>query len=156
MLIHSVMTPTESAVARFKEGFACSQAILEAFAPALGLERTLALKVAAGFGGGMGRTGGTCGAVTGAILVLGLRFGTTDLSDRTARETTYAKVAEFIREFEARHRTVVCRELLGCDIGTPQGLAEAREKGLFTTQCPHYVRDAAELLERWVASPAPG
>lgn len=69
------MNQSERAVACFKEGFSCSQAVFSTFAPQLGLECELALKVAGLFGGGMGRLGEVCGAVTGALMALGLKYG---------------------------------------------------------------------------------
>ncbi len=137
----------ERAVARFEEGFNCSQAVLSACAPVLGLEADLALKVAGGFGGGMGRLGGTCGAVTGALMALGLRYASAEAGDKAAKEKTYEVVREFTRRFAARHGSTLCRDLLGCDISTPQGRQLAHDNGLFTTRCPQLVRTAAEILE---------
>jgi C_GCAxxG_C_C family probable redox protein len=141
------MSMAEAAVARFQEGCSCSQAILSTYGEQFGLDWETALKVAAGFGGGMGRMGGTCGAVTGALMVLGLKYGGTNAGDSEAKETTYERVREFAARFTARHGSVACKDLLGCDISSPEGLAAARERGLFSTICPKFVRDAAELLE---------
>jgi C_GCAxxG_C_C family probable redox protein len=105
-----------------------------------------ALRVASGFGGGMGCMGEACGAVTGAIMVLGLRHGAAT-ADREAKEQVYQKVSEFIQRFKARNGTMTCRELLGCDISTPEGLQRMRDQGLFTTLCPRFVQDAVEILE---------
>ena len=142
------MTRPEAAVALFKQGFSCSQAILATFSEELGLDRATALRVASGFGGGMGRMGETCGAVTGAIMVLGLKHGSAAADDRQAKEVTYAKVQEFVHQFTARHQTARCKELLGLDISMADGLSAAKEKNLFATLCPGYVKDAAEILER--------
>lgn len=139
---------SEKAVACFKEGFACSQAVLSAFADEFGLDRALALKVAAGFGGGMGRTAQTCGAVTGAYMVIGLKYGSTDAQNRDAKEKTYRQVREFNERFKSRHGCLLCRELLGCDISTPAGLDEAKQKNLLTTVCPKVVGDAVAILEK--------
>ena len=72
--INSNTSRIDVAGSRFSEGFSCSQSVLAAFAPELGLDADAALRVSAAFGGGMGRTGGTCGAVTGALMVLGLQI----------------------------------------------------------------------------------
>jgi C_GCAxxG_C_C family probable redox protein len=85
--------------------------------------------------------------VTGALMVIGLRHGATDSSDAQAKDTTYELVRQFIEEFRARHDSIVCRDLLGQEIITPEGLQAAREKDLFNTQCTQYVRDAAEILD---------
>lgn len=121
--------------------------MLSSFGEELGLDRELALKVAGAFGGGMARMGETCGAVTGALMVIGLKHGKTKTGDDGAREKTYELVEEFVKRFKSRHGSIVCRELLGCDLSNPEGLKTARKKGLFTTLCPQLVRDATEILE---------
>ena len=145
----------EQSVSCFKSGFNCSQAILSTYAEDLGLDREVALKAAAGFGGGMGRMAGTCGAVTGALMVLGLKHGPVEADDQQGKETVYERVREFARRFEARNGTTACRDLIQCDIGTPKGLAMARRKRLFVTVCPKFVQDAAEILEEMLESRAP-
>lgn len=149
------MNKVRCAVECFKSGFNCTQAILSTHAEDFGLDRETALKVAAGFGGGMGRMAGVCGAVTGAFMVLGLRHGATTADDKEAKERTYAFVREFAKRFEARHRSIVCRELLGCDIATAKGLQAAKDGNLFKTVCPMMVEDAAMILEEMLTSPQP-
>jgi C_GCAxxG_C_C family probable redox protein len=138
--------PADYAASRFLAGLNCAQAVFSAYAAQLGFDETTALKIAAGFGGGMGRMAETCGAVTGAFMVLGLRFGPTT-ADREAKEAMAARIRDFAARFKAHHGTIVCRDLLGCDISTPPGQQEARDKGLFTTTCPRVVRDACEILD---------
>ena len=140
------MTRAETALSQFQEGFNCSQAILSAYAGQFGLDEETALKLAAGFGGGMGRMAETCGAVTGAFMVLGLRFGEA-CPDRDAKERIYGRVREFADRFKARNGSLVCRDLLGRDISVPENLQLARETYLFSTNCPKFVRDACEILE---------
>ena len=144
-----MMTQTdrvEKAVSCFKEGFACSQSVLSVFADEFGMDHNMALKVAAGFGGGMGRTAQTCGAVTGAYMVIGLKHGAVAAHDREAKEKTYRLVREFNEAFKSRNRCLLCKELLGCDISTPAGFDEARQKHLLATICPKMVQDAVEIL----------
>lgn len=142
------MNGVQRAVSCFAEGFSCSQSVLSAFGPQLGLDRETALRVASAFGGGMGRRGETCGVVTGAFMVIGLKCGRTRVDNDEAREKAYNLVSEFVVEFESQHGSVICRELLGCDISTPEGLELAREMNLRTTRCPNFVRDAAEIIEQ--------
>jgi len=141
------MSKVEEAVACFKEGYICSQAVLVTYGTQFGLERDIALKIADGFGGGMGRMGETCRAVTGALMVIGLKHGRTMVEDTQAHEITYELVNEFVRRFKSHNGSVTCRELLKCDISTPEGLKTARQQDLFSTVCPTYVRDAAEIIE---------
>jgi len=138
----------EVAVRMFEREFSCSQSVFSAFADPADLPRETALRVASGFGGGLARTGDTCGAVTGAIMALGLRHcGVPAEADPLGKQQTYPPVREFLARFRARHGTIVCRELLGCDLGTPEGLQAAREQGLFKSRCPAFVRTAGEILE---------
>jgi C_GCAxxG_C_C family probable redox protein len=142
------MNHSDQATKSFKEGFNCSQAVLSVFAEELNLDKDLALKVSCGFGGGMARMGETCGAVTGALMAIGLKYGKTNLIEDEARVNTYSKVNEFVEEFKSRNNTIVCKELLGCVISTPEGAKIASEKNLHSTVCPKFVADASEILEK--------
>ena len=114
----------------------------------LRLDRETALRIAGGFGGGMGRLGEVCGAVTGAFMVVGLKHGKTKAEDQESREEAYSLVQEFAEAFKSRNGSIVCRELLGYDISTPEGRNLAREKGVFATLCPGLVHDAVEIIEQ--------
>src|SRR5690606_11367996 len=103
-----------------------------------------------GFGGGMGHTGGACGAVSGAVLVLGLLFGSTGPAGNTAKDETYALVRECTTRFSIRNGAVCCTHLLGCDLSPDVLLARSRRQSLARTTCPRYVRDAVEILEEIV------
>ncbi len=140
-------TKSEQALSCFEEGFCCSQAVLSVYAEEFGLSREMALKIARGFGGGMGRMAKACGAVAGAFMVIGLKYGSADAGDKEAGEKMYRLVREFARRFEERNGSIVCRDLLGCDISRPEGFKTAKDNGLFTSVCPRLVRDAVEILE---------
>ena len=141
------MTRVELTVSCFKEGFVCSQALLSTYGPLFGLDCETALRIADAFGGGIARMGETCGAVTGAFMVFGLKHGRNVVEDFQAHEDLYSIAGEFVRKFISRNKSIVCRELLDLDISSPQGMKEARDKNLFQTVCPEYVRDAAEIVE---------
>jgi C_GCAxxG_C_C family probable redox protein len=117
-----------------------------------GVTEELAMKLAAGFGGGMGGMGKTCGAVSGAIAVLGLTY---EIGNPAAKASVYSLVKEFAKRFTNRHSTVICNELLGHDISTPEGIQTVREKKLFSTVCPMVDRSAAEILEELLAEGFP-
>jgi C_GCAxxG_C_C family probable redox protein len=141
------MNRPERADQLHRQGANCAQAVACAFAEDLGADRALTLRLATGFGGGMGRTGGTCGALTGAFMAIGLAFGMKAPEDAAAKEKTYALVAEASRRFRQRAGALACRDLLGLDLGTPEGLAVAKERNLFATQCAGYVKTAAGIVE---------
>ncbi|MFZ5644903.1 MAG: C-GCAxxG-C-C family protein [Bacillota bacterium] len=142
------MSKVENVVSCFEEGFICSQALFSTYCTDSGLDRDKALKISAAFGGGMARMGGICGAVTGAFLVISLKYGNTKADEYQAREKTYSLVREFADLFKSRNGSFICKDLLGYDINTPEGLQVAREKKLFSTVCPKFVRDAAEIVEQ--------
>jgi C_GCAxxG_C_C family probable redox protein len=141
------MSRVETALSIFKEGFGCSQTILVTFADLFGLDRELALKISSGFGGGMGRMAQTCGAVTGAFMVIGLQNGPVSGEDKVKKEKTHQLVREFAEKFVSRNGSIICKELLGCDLSLPGALELAKEKNLFHTVCPKFIQDSTEILE---------
>lgn len=111
------------------------------------MEKEVGLKIACGFGGGIGRTGRTCGAVTGAVMVIGLKYGQVSLACEESRRKTHKLVREFIKRFTALHGSTECRELIGCDLSSPAGLRAARKSGVFRDRCSTFVYDAARILQ---------
>lgn len=142
------MTKSDDALASFNQGITCSSAVFSAFAEDLGLDDMMARKIACGFGAGISRTGNICGAVSGAILVIGLKYGKTEKGDDAATGKTRARTREFMEEFSKRNGSVNCAELLGYNLNNQDEYDEAAKANLFRTRCPAYVRDAADILER--------
>ena len=124
----------------------CAQSVLLSYASELKLDRVTALKIAIGFGGGMAMAE-TCGAVTGAYMVLGLKTQTEGKSVQEIKAESKAAVRKFNELFIAKHGSLTCRKLLGVDISTAEGSAEANEKNLFDSVCKELVGSAAEILE---------
>ena len=142
------MNRPERADQLHRQGANCAQAVACSFAEDLGADRALVLRLATGFGGGMGRTGATCGALTGAFMALGLAFGMKDAGDQAAKERTYALVAEAVRRFRGRAGAIACTDLLGFDLGIPEQLQAVRDRGLTREKCPAFVKAAAEIVEQ--------
>jgi len=124
----------------------CAQSVITSFCEDFGLATDLAMKIARSFGGGMGQSKGTCGAVTGAYMVLGLALKPSGdyMKDRAQMASA---MAEFNRRFTALHGSLNCTDLCGYDLSIPEQGAEARQKNVFATVCPSLVRDAATILE---------
>lgn len=141
------MSKAEKAKEQFEKGFSCAPAVLSTYSEQLGLGKELALKIACGFGGGIGRMGRTCGAVTGAVMAIGLKRGQVDLADEESRQKTHKLAKKFIDKFTAVHGSIECKELLGYDLSSARGLKAARESGVFENKCPGFVYDAACILE---------
>jgi C_GCAxxG_C_C family probable redox protein len=125
----------------------CAQSVINAFVDELGIDRATALKLSLGFGGGMGHTGGTCGAVTAAYMVLGLKQDFDPASPKKNRDKLYALEQEFNKRFKKIYGTVNCTELLGHNLGTEEGAAAVKEKGLSAKLCPKFVATAVEIVE---------
>jgi C_GCAxxG_C_C family probable redox protein len=139
---------TEVATTRFLSGYNCAQVVLNAFRDEAGLDEDLALKIATGLGAGMGRRQEVCGAVTGGILVLGLRHGRGTTGDHSATERTYLKTREMMDRFVARHGSCLCRQLLqGYDLSTEDGLRRAKADDMLNKVCRSCVQTVIAILE---------
>jgi len=147
------LAAVDRAEALFREGFSCSQAVLMAFAPGLGMEARQAALVASSFGGGMARQGWTCGALTGALMAIGLHAGHAAAEDTAAKEDLYARVQAIVARFEERHGATACRQLTGADLRDAAERQAASDRGTFTTLCPQLVRTAAALVAESLAVP---
>ena len=141
------MSKVEKAISSFRGDFNCAQSILSSYATEFELDKDTALRIATGFGGGMGRMQNTCGAVSGAFMVIGLKFGMGESGDTEAREKTYQVIREFTNRFQEIHGSIVCKELLGCDINTPEGKDYYDRNDFFEKKCFQYVKDSAMILE---------
>lgn len=130
----------------FSKKFHCSQAVFAAFAEELGLTEKQALKIGACFGSGM-RKGEVCGACTGALMALGLKYGQAVEYDMDSRKKTNEVTDRFMAEFTEENGSYMCKELLGCDLSTQEGIEMALEKKLFTEFCPKMVESATRIAE---------
>lgn len=138
-----------NAVKTFKVGFNCAQSVLTTFSDQFGLDKDTACRLACGFGAGMGRLQRTCGAVSGAYMVLGLKFGSFEPDNiDEPKGLTYAAVREFTKEFERRNGTTDCMELMGIDfVRDDQSLAASRVDEI----CPKLIKDAVEIVSHILA-----
>lgn len=130
---------------RFSQ-FNCAQTVFSLFAADLGIDEKTALKISSGFGGGMTRAE-TCGAVTGAYMIIGMKHGH-DSSDPEKKAKTKMLIHKFNEEFEKKHGSLICKKLTGFDISTPDGSMAASESGVFMTKCPLFIQSACEILEK--------
>ena len=137
------MNPIDDAVQLFENGYMCSQAVFAAFSSDFGVSRDDALKIGACFGSGM-RKGEVCGACTGALMALGLKYG----DSKTKSDEVCEK---FLDEFKNANGSYICNDLLGCDISTEEGVKFARENNLFKDFCPKMVESAAEIVEKLIS-----
>lgn len=136
------MKRKDDAVQLFENGYVCSQAVFAVFSEDFGISKTDALKIGACFGSGM-RKAEVCGACTGALMALGLKYG----DEKAASNEACVK---FLDEFAAENGSYICRDLLECDISTEDGVKYARDNNLFTEVCPKMVESAVEIAEKLI------
>lgn len=123
----------------------CSQVVAGAFSEELEMDRETLRKVSACFGGGM-HCGETCGAVTGALLVLGLKYGHFVDGDGAQKALMSQKIVEFKKHFHEKYPSCMCRDLLGHDVAKPGELEKVLEEGLLFSYCPFVVKDVIDIL----------
>jgi len=144
------MSNSSKAILMFDEaGFMCSQAVFAALGEQLGIERTQALKIAAGFGGGVAYQGGICGAVSGAIMAIGLKHGHNEGSQVDAKNKTNFLAQKLIRKIKAKYGCYTCRGITGIDLTVPEGRNLAEEQGIWRKNglCQNVIKDSVELVE---------
>jgi len=143
------MDKTKEALEYFRNRFNCSQSVLTPFGTEFNLSADMCLKIATAFGGGMGRQQLTCGAVTGAIMAIGLKYGKGIKDTEEKKQLTYSKTREFFEEFRKIHGSTNCRELLdGLNMTDPEDHKIIMERNLFGTKCEEYVASAVKITER--------
>ncbi|HYH02179.1 MAG TPA: C-GCAxxG-C-C family protein [Bacillota bacterium] len=135
------MSRAAAAVSYFNEGCNCAQAVISSYCDEWGLDRGTAVKLASAFGGGMGRMGEVCGAVTGALMLIGLQYSPA----AQTKDELYELVQQFTADFKARHGSIYCKELIGTEIITAESRKLAADK--FKNICPVLVEDAVKILE---------
>ncbi|MEM3700935.1 MAG: C-GCAxxG-C-C family protein [Candidatus Bathyarchaeia archaeon] len=135
----------EKAVKRFLNGYNCAQSVLLTMFEYWNGENELIPKIATAFGGGIGRCGSICGALTGGVMALGIKYGTNEPS-LEKRLKAYEKAQKFYKQFGRQHGSVFCRELIGYDLSNPKELEEARKAKVFEEKCANFVKSAVKTL----------
>ncbi len=143
------MAHVENALNLFGLKFNCAQAVFASFSEELGLDEKQALKIGGCFGSGM-RKGEVCGACTGALMVLGLKYGQSEVGDSESKLKSDDVCVKFLEEFAERNGSYICNELLNCDIRTKEGVEYAVENDLFTEFCPKMVESATLIVEELI------
>jgi C_GCAxxG_C_C family probable redox protein len=135
----------EKAVKRFLEGYNCAQSVLLTMFEHWDGKNELIPRIATAFGGGIGRCGSVCGVLTGGVMALGIRYGTNEPSVEK-RLKAYELAHKFYKQFERQHGSVLCRELIGCNLSNPEELEKARKAKVFEEKCTNFVKKAVATL----------
>ena len=135
------------------DGYNCAECVSKAVMEALGVEKKCVPRVATPFGAGIGRMGQACGALTGGAMVIGLLYGRDDPEDLETKVDAYRKVQEFYSRFEKENGSVTCREMIGVDLNTEEGMQEVDDRELMRTHCDGFIANATgillDLIEGW-------
>ena len=144
----------QKAMECFMQGYGCSQAVVAAFADMYGLDDTMAKRISAGFGGGVGRMRMMCGAVSGLVTLAGLEKGQTEGNDREGKAECYKLVQELLAKFKERNGSIICAELLGmngCKVVKDTNIPDERNAEYYKKRpCAEIIGDAAEILEQYI------
>ena len=140
-------TKSEIAVELFNKGFNCAQAVLASHSEEFGLDITLAHKIGCAFIGGIANNGEVCGAVVGALMLIGLKYGQYLEGDVDSKENTKKITNIYLQKFKQEYGTIICRELLKYNISMEEEAQKARDAGVFKTLCPLFVKKSVELAE---------
>ena len=144
---------SDTAIKYFVEKKAsCSQAVFSAYGEQLSLgkvDHDTCMKIASAFCGGIANMGNVCGALTGALMALGLKYGVSAMEEATMEEGM--KIIEIsqklLNEFKSLNGSIICRELINNDLVTDEDIKQAFKKGAFNN-CPKYVEDTLVILEK--------
>ncbi len=139
------MSKRENKQQNTKENLNCAQRVLVKYCEQYGLKKEMAIKIAAAFGGGISAMGETCGAVTGALMVIGLKYGGTK-DDKNLAEKREKAVNEFIPAFLSMHGSLKCRDLLGLDFSIPKEHKIINEKKITAKLCPTFTDNSVKIL----------
>ncbi len=138
----------DEAMALFRDGANCAQAVVCPFAKECGLDFEKAMMLASSFGGGMGRLREVCGAVSGMLMVIGLTEGYSDLTCKAEKDQHYALVQALAATFKDKTGSLICRELLGLPPGADEPVSDARTEAYYESRpCTEIVGLAAQILE---------
>lgn len=143
-------TLADKAIANFRSGLNCAQAVITAYSDKLGFNNDLALSVACGFGGGMGRLQETCGAVTGSFMVMGIHTCGKLMDNKARKEKTYSIIQEFSKRFMAVHGTMDCKTLLNCDLKTEAGHQFFKDNNLSQLVCEKCIANSIRILDELI------
>ena len=140
------MPHVEKSLKLFESKFNCAQSVFASFSEELGLDEKQALKIGGCFGSGM-RKGEVCGACTGALMVLGLKYGQNEVGDIENKLKSDKAYVEFLDKFKSQNESYICNDLLNCDITTQEGINYTLENKLFTEICQKMVSSATLIVE---------
>ena len=146
------MTKNELAIQEFRNGFNCAQSVIAVYSDELKIDKELALRISAGFGSGMGRLQSTCGAVTGAFMTIGAFVSNKFEKNADRKAKSIAMIQSYNEKFLALNKTSECKDLLGCNLKTPEGQATFKDNNLSEKVCEKCISDSIDILNQLFSS----
>jgi C_GCAxxG_C_C family probable redox protein len=140
----------EKTIESFRGGLNCAQTVVSSYADELKFDKEMAVSISCGFGGGMGRLQGTCGAVTGSYMVLGMYNCKKHADNKERKAATYEMVQRFNEKFLEANGSTDCISLLNCEIKSDEGQLKAKESGLFVTVCEKCIIDSIAIVDNLI------
>ncbi|MFR1672139.1 MAG: C-GCAxxG-C-C family protein [Candidatus Gastranaerophilaceae bacterium] len=135
----------------FKEGYNCAQSVFCTFAEEIGMDFNSALKLSSSFGGGMGRLREVCGAVSAIFMIAGIKYGYTTPNDDKTKAEHYTRIQKLADKFKEKHKTIICRELLGLDVQTDSPIPSKRTEEYYQTRpCEELIANACEIIADYI------
>ncbi len=140
----------EKAIQNFRSGLNCAQSVLATYSSRFGMDENAALTVSCGFGAGMGRLQETCGAVTGAFMVIGVHVGKQYPENSMRKSVSYKLIQDFEAEFTKMNKSIKCMDLINVDLRTDEGQKQFSERMLGTKVCEKCIANATEIIDRLI------
>ena len=145
-------TKSEKAVELFHTGYNCAQSVFCAFCEDFGMDFETGLKLSSSFGGGMGRLREVCGAVSAMFMIAGLKYGYTEPNNDTVKQAHYRRIQKLAEEFVEKHKTIICREILGLPKGKDSPVPSKRTEEYYASRpCEKCIADAARINEKFIS-----
>lgn len=141
---------TQKALESFRTEQNCAQSVLTSYSDKLGFDKELALSITSGFGAGMGRLQKTCGAITGAFMLIGIYHDKYISDSDESKETTNAMIQQFNEKFTAIHQTTDCAKLLNCDLKTEQGQQYFHDNNLLEKVCEKCISSSIDIIDELI------
>jgi C_GCAxxG_C_C family probable redox protein len=138
----------QKAISFFRSGLNCAQSVLTTYTPKYRIDDATALAISCSFGGGMGRLQETCGAVTGAFMVIGIHNSQKYADNGMRKNISYQMVQDFDKEFRKIHGTIKCNELLNVDLRTEAGQKSFHDGNMGEKICEQCIANATKIIDR--------
>ncbi len=144
---------SEQAKKMFHEGYNCAQSVFCTFCEELNIDLETALKLSSSFGGGMGRLREVCGAVSAMFMIAGFKYGYTEPNNDDVKTEHYTRIQNLANEFRRKHKTIICRELLGLEKEPLSPIPDKRTEQYYQNRpCENFIADAAQIIDNYIKS----